>query len=135
MAQEIKQDYYVAVGRRKTATARVKLTPGKDGYTVNGKNIDDVFNRPSHKIAYMKPQTLTNTAESFSVQAKVAGGGLEAQVDAFVLGVSRALLQINPAFREQLKPYGLLTRDPRMKESRKYGMAGKARKKKSSPKR
>lgn len=135
MAQESKQEFYVAVGRRKTATARVGLHSGKEGFTVNGKNIDDVFNRPAHKIAYMKPLQVTNTADSLSVEAKVAGGGLEAQVDAFVLGVTRALLQLNPSFRAQLKPYGLLTRDPRMKESRKYGMAGKARKKKSSPKR
>ena len=135
MAQEVKQEYYTAVGRRKTATARVKLLPGKDGFRVNGKEIEVVFSQPSHKIAYMKPMQLTNTLGSFTVEAKVEGGGLESQVDAYVLGVSRALLKINPQFRAKLKPYGLLTRDPRMKESRKYGLAGKARKKKSSPKR
>lgn len=132
---EKNNNHYVAVGRRKTSIARVKLTAGKGEFLVNGRSITDYFNRVSHAPSYNKPLELTDTANSVSVEAKISGGGLESQLDAYIHGVARALLKLNPEFRSKLKPMGLLTRDSRMKESRKYGMAGKARKVKSSPKR
>jgi small subunit ribosomal protein S9 len=132
---EKNNSYYVAVGRRKTSVACVKLSVGKGEFLVNGRSITDYFNRVSHPSFYNKPLELTDTVGSVSVEAKISGGGLESQLGAYVHGVARALLKLNPEFRSKLKPMGLLTRDSRMKESRKYGKAGKARKVKSSPKR
>lgn len=129
------QAHFVGVGRRKSATARVKLVTGTGAMTVNGRDVSAYFSTDSQKQAYIRPFQVTSGIVSFDVEAKVEGGGLEGQLEAFVLGISRALLKVNPEFRVQLKPHGLLTRDPRMKESRKYGRAGKARKMKSSPKR
>lgn len=129
------QNYFTGIGRRKSATARVKLVTGNGTMTVNGRDVTAYFSMDSHKQAYVRPFNVTSGSIAFDVEAKVEGGGLEGQLEAFVLGISRALLKVNPEFRMQLKPYGLLTRDPRMKESRKYGRAGKARKMKSSPKR
>jgi small subunit ribosomal protein S9 len=126
---------YIATGRRKTSTARVVLTLGKDGITVNDKPIEEYFAGKVRASVYSRPFKVTNTLNRFSGTVKVFGGGSESQLVAVAHGISRALMQFDEELKIQLRKYKLLTRDPRMKESRKYGNAGKARAKKSSPKR
>ena len=114
--------YIEAVGRRKTATARVRITPtSKDaGYVVNGKALADHFQLESlQKIATAAFADLT---QAFDVSVKVMGGGINAQAESVRHGISRALLTVNPEFRAPLKAAGFLTRDPRMKERKKYGL-------------
>lgn len=131
-----KKDFIYAVGRRKTATARVRLYQKKGDLLVNNQAADKYFpiNLSSHK--YLKPFKLTGTQDKFSFSAKVQGSGKNAQLDAIVHGISRALAKLDPdTYRPTLKKAGLLTRDDRMRESRKVGTGGKARRKKQSPKR
>lgn len=131
-----KTKYFEAVGRRKMAQARVRIYEGQGDLVVNDSLISDYFsgvrNAPS---LYMKPFDLTATKGKFSVTAKVSGSGINAQIEALVNGIAKALVAFNPEFRTFLKPAGLLTRDDRMKETRKMGMGGKARRKRQSPKR
>ncbi len=141
--------FYQAIGRRKTATARVRLYPvvkdkinvgnlslASGEMIVNGKPIKDYFPGPTMEKLYLLPFTLTNNVKRFAATIKVEGSGLMAQVGAVVHGIARALCLVDrQAYRPILKKNGLLTRDPRMKERRKAGLAGKARKKKQSPKR
>jgi small subunit ribosomal protein S9 len=129
-------EYIYAVGRRKTATARVRLYLKKGDLLVNDKAAGQYFPSKIAMDIYMKPLQLTNMVDKFSFSAKVAGSGKQAQVEAVAHGLARALANHDPEdFRPVLKQHGLLTRDPRMKESRKVGMGGKARRKKQSPKR
>jgi small subunit ribosomal protein S9 len=102
---------------------------------VNDKPIEQYFSHPLCAHIYLKPFKVTNTLDAFSAQIRVSGGGLYSQLGAIVHGISRALLKYDETFKPVLRKYKLLTRDPRMKESRKYGHAQKARAKKSSPKR
>ncbi len=131
-----KTKYTEAIGRRKVASARVRIYEGQGDFVVNDSLVSDYFsgvrNAPS---IYMKPFDLTGTKGKFSITVKVSGSGIDAQLEALVNGVAKALVAFNPDFRTFLKPAGLLTRDDRMKETRKMGMGGKARRKRQSPKR
>lgn len=132
-----KKNYIHAVGRRKTAVARVRLFEGKDEITINGKPISEYWPAASAANLYMEPFVTTNTHKKYTATVKIKGSGKVAQLDAFLHGISRALVEINPErFKPILKKKGFLTRDPRMKETRKVGTAGsKARAKRQSPKR
>lgn len=124
-----------AVGRRKEAIARVRLVSGEGQMTVNGKPVSEYFSGAVFKTLYSKPFEVTKTAGKYSVSVKVEGGGVRSQLDALIHGLARALTKLNPDFKTLLKREGLMTRDARVKERRKYGNAGKARAKKQSPKR
>jgi small subunit ribosomal protein S9 len=128
--------YTKAIGRRKEAVARVRLTEGAGLTTVNGKPINEYFAGSLLEKAYLKPFEITNTLGKYTVSILVSGGGFASQLGASVHGISRALNIIDAdKYRPTLKSAGLLTRDPRAKERRKYGNAQKARAKKQSPKR
>ena len=118
------QDQFYATGKRKNAIARVWLKPGTGKVIVNKMEADDYFGQifKSHKI--VKPFQVTETTEQFDVMATLKGGGKSAQVDALCHGISKALLETNPEIRLSLKQSGLLTRDPRKKERKKYGQKG-----------
>lgn len=122
---------YYGTGRRKTSIARVYLRPGKGEFklVVNKRKrvFEDYFPLKIHKITINKPLSITNTLEHFDVVISVLGGGISAQTDAIKLGLSRALLEYNSELRPALKKAGLLTRDAREKERKKYGLL-KARK-------
>lgn len=128
--------YTEAVGRRKVATARVRLFESNGDLIVNDKVVGNYFSNVlnSDKL-YLKPFKLTGTDKKFTFIAKVSGAGINAQLDALVHAISRALVKYDPEFKALLKPEGLLTRDDRMKETRKIGMGGKARRQRQSPKR
>lgn len=133
------KSFIYAVGRRKSATAVVKLFKTKQSdrpITINGKPIEEYFSGESAKTSYMEPFRTTNTINVYTASATIRGGGKAGQLDAFVLAVSRALTKANlEKFRSILKKRHLLTRDPRVKERRKPGLAHKARARKQSPKR
>ena len=112
---------YSAVGRRKKAIARVRLVPGEGKIVINKRDIDNYFGLETLKMTVRQPLTLTNTT-NFDVMVNVCGGGLAGQAGAIRHGLSRALLQFNPELRSVLKKAGFLTRDPRMKERKKYGL-------------
>ena len=116
-----------ATGRRKQAIARVRLTPGSGNITANGRAFDDYFPSAVHRTLITEPLRLTSTEESYDIAVTLCGGGLSGQAGAFRLGITRALVEINPEDRANVKSAGLLTRDPRKKESKKYGLK-KARK-------
>ena len=114
--------YYYGTGRRKHSVARVRLYPGNGTITINGRGIDDYFGLDTLKLIVRQPMALTDTLGQFDVVCTVAGGGVSGQAGAIRHGVSRALLGVNPEFRATLKAAGFLTRDPRMKERKKYGL-------------
>jgi len=118
------QDRFYATGKRKTAVARVWLTPGTGKVTVNKQDADAYFGQIFKSQKITKPFKVTDTLDQFDVIATLHGGGKSAQVDALSHGISRALLESNPEIRLQLKQSGLLTRDPREKERKKYGQKG-----------
>jgi small subunit ribosomal protein S9 len=131
-----KQTYFTAVGRRKAAIARVRLEANAGQLTVNGKLINEYFTGPIFQKAYQKPFEVTKTLGKYSGSILVSGGGTMSQLGAVVHGITRALSASDvESFRKLLKVEGLLTRDPRVRERRKYGNAQKARAKKQSPKR
>ncbi len=115
---------YAAIGRRKEAVARVRLVEGKGQRYVNGKPLKDFFGRETLFMIIEQPFQLTETQDKFDLHANVDGGGLSGQAGAIKLGIARALIQIDPDLRPQLKAAGHLTRDPRMRERKKYGLAG-----------
>jgi len=133
--QTKKDNGVITVGRRKEAIARVRLSPGQGIITVNGKPITEYFSGVLFQKKYQRPQEITKTTGKYTISAKVVGGGRISQVDAVVHGISRAIAKAEPTLRTLLKKEGLLTRDARVKERRKYGNAQKARAKKQSPKR
>ena len=112
---------YSAVGRRKKAVARVRLVAGDGKITINKRDIDQYFGLETLKMTVRQPLTLTNTG-NFDVVVNVNGGGLTGQAGAIRHGISRALCKADPELRSTLKKTGLLTRDPRMKERKKYGL-------------
>ncbi len=116
------------IGRRKTAVARVYLSEGKGEITVNDKKYDDYFSTETLKYKVLQPLNLTDTAASYDIKAKVLGGGITGQAEAIRLAITRALVAINEEYKGVLKPEGLMTRDPRMVERKKFGQK-KARKK------
>src|SRR3989344_5223377 len=142
--------YYQSIGRRKSATARIRLHLAtkekeiafgdkkvkKGEIYVNGMQIDKYFSGQSDKVEYLTPLKLTDNLDRFAITIQVVGGGKAGQLDAIVLGLARALEKVDrAAYRPLLKKQGLLTRDARIRERRKVGMGGKARRKKQSPKR
>ncbi len=147
--RQIKRDYVYAIGRNKEAVARVRVyshikegtlwgetVVSKEQILVNGKAIENYFSGPISKAMYMKPFEVTDTVGKFGVTVKVEGGGRNGQLDAMIQGVARALSLVNsPKFRSSLKQSGFLTRDARVRQRRKVGTGGKARRKKQSPKR
>lgn len=131
-----KQNFIYAIGRRKTATARIRLYLKKGPILVNDKPISQYFPGKTLEPIYQLPLTLTKTLDKFSATIKVLGSGKQGQLGAVVHGLARALTKHDKeAFHKILKSHGLLTRDPRAKERRKVGTGGKARRKKQSPKR
>ena len=115
---------YYATGRRKTSTARVFLRPGKGTITVNHREFDKFFTTDALRTQVKRPLLLTETGDKFDILATVAGGGVNGQAGAMRLGISRALVEFNAELRKQLKKDGLLTSDSRVKERKKYGLAG-----------
>ena len=118
---------FLGTGRRKSSIARVRLVEGKGNITVNGKDINEYFGEETLRVIVKQPLTVTNTLTKFDVIAKVQGGGFSGQAGAVRHGIARALNEANAEYRPVLKSNGLLTRDPRMKERKKYGLK-KARK-------
>jgi small subunit ribosomal protein S9 len=114
-------------GRRKQAVARVRIRPGNGKIVVNGRPIEDYFPSETHRMVLSEPLTTTNTNEVYDVDATIFGGGTSGQAGAIRLGIARALVELDPEVRVTLKRAGLLTRDAREKESKKYGLK-KARK-------
>jgi small subunit ribosomal protein S9 len=115
---------YYGTGRRKSAIARVFLRPGSGDFKVNGKAFAEYFVTPSQRSSAKQPLALTETAATFNVLATVRGGGVAGQADAVRLGVTRALMVFNVELRKQLKAEGMVRRDPRAKERKKYGQKG-----------
>lgn len=118
---------YMGTGRRKKSVARVFLVPGSGNVIINKRNIDDYFGLDTLKYIVNQPLVLTNTMSSYDVKVNVHGGGLTGQAGAIRHGISRALIKVDDNLRSILKKEGFLTRDPRMKERKKYGLK-KARK-------
>ena len=123
-----KKPYMYGTGRRKSSVARVHLFPGGTGkITVNGREIDDYFGLDSLKFIVRQPLNTTSTVDKVDIEATVVGGGVTGQAGAIRHGIARALLQVDEAYRPALKAAGFLTRDPRMKERKKYGLKGARR--------
>ena len=117
-----KTEKYYGTGRRKKSIARVYLTPGKGDVVINKRNMDDYFGMETLKVIVRQPFMATGTNEKFDVQVNVRGGGYTGQAGAIRHGIARALLQVDAEYRPVLKKEGFLTRDPRMKERKKYGL-------------
>ena len=115
---------YYGTGRRKTSTARVHMRPGSGEIMVNGRKLDDYFGNDVLKMIIKQPRSLTETVDKFDMVVTVDGGGPTGQAGAIRHGISRALQVYNLELRKRLKKAGLLTRDPRMKERKKYGQRG-----------
>ena len=113
---------YYGTGRRKESVARVRLVPGTGKVVINGRDIDDYFGLETLKVIVRQPLNATNTLGKFDVLCTVTGGGVSGQAGAIRHGVARALLKVEDTFRATLKAAGFLTRDPRMKERKKYGL-------------
>jgi len=114
-------------GRRKGAVARVRIRPGQGKITINRRAFDDYFSSATHRMVVTEPLRVTNLTEGYDIDATIAGGGVSGQAGAMRLGITRSLVELNPELRAILKKAGLLTRDAREKESKKYGLK-KARK-------
>ena len=119
--------YFYGTGRRKSSVARVRLYPGTGKITINNRDIDDYFGLETLKLIINQPFGVTNTTGKFDIVANVTGGGISGQAGAIRHGVSRALLLADDSYRTLLKKAGFLTRDPRMKERKKYGLKGARR--------
>ena len=114
--------YFYGTGRRKSSVARVRLYPGSGNITINGRNIDEYFGLETLKLIVNQPFGITDTMVKFDIVANVKGGGISGQAGAIRHGAARALLLVDENYRPLLKKAGLLTRDPRMKERKKYGL-------------
>jgi small subunit ribosomal protein S9 len=115
---------YYGTGRRKTAVARVFLRPGSGQFAVNGRGFDQYFVTESERLNAKEPLAVTDSASSFDVVANVSGGGTSGQADAVRLGIARALVEFNGELRKKLKTEGMIRRDSRVKERKKYGQKG-----------
>lgn len=113
---------YFGTGRRKSSVARVILTSGKGAFIVNGREFDEYFPSAATRLDVVQPLQLTESEGKYDITVNVNGGGLTGQAGAIRLGITHALLEINPELRKILKPAGLITRDPRSKERKKYGL-------------
>lgn len=116
------QVQYRGTGRRKKSIARIRLLPGEGRITINERDLDDYFGQDTLKVEVQRPLEVTATNGKFDVIAKVEGGGLSGQAGAIRHGIARALLEADLEYRSLLKKEGFLTRDPRMKERKKYGL-------------
>ena len=119
--------YFYGTGRRKKSVARVRLYPGTGAITINGRDISDYFGLETMKLIVNQPFSVTDTVGKFDVVANVNGGGFSGQAGAIRHGVARALLSADETYKPLLKKAGFLTRDPRMKERKKYGLKGARR--------
>ncbi len=119
--------YFYGTGRRKSSVARVRVYQGTGKVTINERDIDDYFGLETLKVIVRQPLVITDNADKFDIVCRVAGGGVTGQAGAIRHGIARALLQANAEFRPVLKKAGFLTRDPRMKERKKYGLKGARR--------
>ena len=119
--------YFYGTGRRKKSVARVRVYAGTGKITINDRDIDDYFGLETLKLIVRQPLALTGTTEKFDIVCRVNGGGVTGQAGAIRHGLSRALLQYDETLRTSLKKAGFLTRDPRMKERKKYGLKGARR--------
>lgn len=119
--------YFYGTGRRKQSVARVRVYAGSGKITINNRDIDDYFGLETLKLIVRQPLALTGTADKFDIVCNVQGGGVTGQAGAIRHGLSRALLQYDENLRPALKKAGFLTRDPRMKERKKYGLKGARR--------
>ena len=113
---------FYGTGRRKSSVARVRLVEGTGKITINGKDIDEYLGLETLKVIVRQPLVATNTISKYDVIVKVVGGGFTGQAGAIRHGIARALLEANSEYRPELKSHGYLTRDPRMKERKKYGL-------------
>lgn len=118
---------WYATGRRKTASARVRLRPGSGKITVNGYEVDEYFGRPTSVMILKSPLSLTEVGDKFDLIVRVSGGGKSGQAGAVLHGIARALCEFDLSMRPTLKAAGMLTRDSRSKERKKYGLAGARR--------
>ena len=116
------KQFFYGTGRRKNSVARVRLYPGNGAITINGRDIDDYFGLETLKLIVRQPMTLTDTLGKFDIVCTVAGGGVSGQAGAIRHGIARALIVVDENYRSALKAAGFLTRDPRMKERKKYGL-------------
>jgi small subunit ribosomal protein S9 len=116
-----------ATGRRKEAVARVRLIPGTGQFKLNGRTLEDYFPRPVLRMIVVEPLKLTNTFDAYDIWARIEGGGMSGQAGALRHGIARAQVEADPTLRPELKRRGMMTRDARAKERRKYGLK-KARK-------
>jgi len=114
--------YYHGTGRRKCAVARVRLYPGQGSNIVNDKPLEEIFPRPLHQYLILRPLDVTESRDKFHAEVKVAGGGMSGWAGAIALGISRALMRADENVRKPLREHGLLTRDSRVKERKKYGL-------------
>lgn len=131
-----KLNYTCATGKRKTASARVRLFRGKGESSVNGMNVAKYFPGEMNAVFWKRPFSITETTDKYYFSAKVIGGGKASQLEALVNGIAKAFSKISvEKFRKPLKKFGLLTRDARERQRRMVGMGGKSRRKKQSPKR
>ena len=116
------QAYFYGTGRRKTAVARVRLLPGNGVVIINGKDLTEVFPQLTSQSVILRPLQVTNTQEKFNAMVKVGGGGVSGQAGAICHGIARALVEADETLKPILRQYGLLTRDSRIKERKKYGL-------------
>ena len=119
--------YFYGTGRRKSSVARVRVYAGTGKITINDRDIDDYFGLETLKLIVRQPLALTDTTDKFDIVCRVGGGGVTGQAGAIRHGIARALLQYDETLRTTLKKAGFLTRDPRMKERKKYGLKGARR--------
>ncbi len=119
--------YFYGTGRRKKSVARVRLYPGSGAITINGRDVDDYFGLETLKLIVNQPFGVTETVGKYDIVANVNGGGISGQAGAIRHGVARALVVADETYKPLLKKAGLLTRDPRMKERKKYGLKGARR--------
>jgi len=126
--------YYYGTGRRKSAVARVRIFPGEGPLVINGKPFDELFSEERLRRTILEPLMVTNTLDKFNATIKVSGGGISGQAGAIRHGIARALTEVDQSLKPLLRSYGLLTRDPRVKERKKYGLV-RARKAKQYTKR
>ena len=117
-----KKTQYLGTGRRKSSVARVRLTTGKGKITINGRTFEDYIPSAAIRLDVLQPLELTESKEKFDVEVNVCGGGISGQAGAIRLGITRALMEVDPDLRKTLKPAGMVTRDPRAKERKKYGL-------------
>src|SRR5215468_1773526 len=124
MALSVDKNAFYATGRRKQAVARVWMMPGSGKILINKRDVDNYFGRATSKMILRQPLELTETLNRYDIYVNVAGGGLSGQADAIQHGITRSLMKINASFRPALKKAGFVTRDPRIKERKKYGQRG-----------